>query len=195
MHQAGIVHRDLKDSNIMLADRGGMQRAVLMDFGLAQELSDPGSTVEEEPTIPATVLGTPEYMAPEQFEGEVATPASDVYAVGIILYELVTGKHPFASSNPLGAAVLRGKRLAPASSVTHDVPRRWDVAIRTCLEYEARERYQSASELARVLTGNTFGVGVLQKRWAGSLLAAAGSALIAALTWFVPALLKEVKDF
>jgi eukaryotic-like serine/threonine-protein kinase len=193
MHKAGIIHRDLKSCNIMLANRDGAQRAVLMDFGLAHDLSQSSPKTETALTNPGAVQGTPEYMAPEQFEGTTVTPASDVYAVGIILYELITGKHPFASSNPLGAAVLRGKRLAPASSVTQKVPRRWDVAIKTCLEYEATHRYQSVDELARVLTVNTFSLSVLQKRWSGLLLAAAGLALIVALAWFISALSQEVE--
>jgi serine/threonine protein kinase len=193
MHRAGIIHRDLKSRNIMLANRDGAQRAVLMDFGLAHQLSQSSQTAETVLTIPGAVQGTPEYMAPEQFEGGAATAASDVYAMGVILYELVTGKHPFASSNPLGAAVLRGKSLAPPSSITHNVPHKWDVAIRTCLKYEATQRYQSADELARALGGSTLDVRVLQKRWSGLLLAVAGSALIAAYTWLIPALRERVE--
>jgi serine/threonine protein kinase len=188
MHKAGIIHRDLKSTNVMLVKRDGAQRAVLMDFGLAHQLPESNPRAEAVLTIPGAVQGTPENMAPEQLEGRCATAASDLYAMGIILYELVTGKHPFASSNPLGAAVLRGKKLAPTSSVTHDVPRRWQVAIKTCLKYEAIQRYQSADELVRVLNGNTLGVRVLPKRWSGFLLALAGSVLIVAYPWFLPTL-------
>jgi len=177
MHKSGIIHRDVKSCNIMLTNRDGVQRAVLMDFGLAYQVQS-SLTALTMPTLPGCVQGTPEYMAPEQLEGRTATAASDVYAMGIILYELATGKHPFASSNPLGSAVLRGKKLAPASSVTREVPRRWDVAIRTCLKYDAIQRYQSVDELARVLNGNAVCVRVLQNLWSGLLLAIAGSALI-----------------
>ena len=151
IHGAGIIHRDLKSRNIMLSDRGGATRAVLMDFGLAREFSSPGGQGETGITLPGAVLGTPEYMAPEQFEGKVVSPATDIYAVGIVLYELVTGKHPFASSNVLGAAVLRGKRPSPASSINHAVPHRLDSVIGKCLEYDPSRRYQSANELARAL--------------------------------------------
>ena len=96
IHAAGIIHRDLKSRNIMLADRNGSQRAVLMDFGLARELVPPSTAKESGLTVPGAVLGTPEYMAPEQFEGKAVTPATDIYAMGVLLYELVTGKHPFA---------------------------------------------------------------------------------------------------
>lgn len=186
MHRVGIIHRDLKSRNIMLVKRDGAQRAVLMDFGLAHQLSQTSPRAETMLTIPGAVQGTPEYMAPEQLEGETSTAASDVYAMGIILYELVTGKHPFASSNPLGAAVLRGKKLVPTSSVTDGVPRRWDVAIKTCLRYEASQRYQSADELVRALSRNTLSVLVLQKRRSGFLLAVAGSAFSMACAWFIP---------
>jgi serine/threonine protein kinase len=193
MHKAGIIHRDLKSRNIMIVNRDGAQRAILLDFGLAHQL--PQSTPEAEVSlaVSGSLQGTPEYMAPEQLEGRAATAASDVYAMGIILYELVTGRHPFASSNPLGAAVLRGKKLAPTSSVTHEAPRRWDIAIRTCLKYEANERYQSADELVRALNGNTLGVINLQKRWSRFVLAVAGLALIVLYPWFVSAMGQQVQ--
>ncbi|HEY1648915.1 MAG TPA: protein kinase [Terracidiphilus sp.] len=154
IHDAGIIHRDLKGSNIMLADRNGFQRAVLMDFGLARELVSLSAANESGLTVPGAVMGTPEYMAPEQFEGKPVTPATDVYAMGVLLYEMVTAKCPFAASSPLGAAALRGKPPQPASSVQHTVPHRWDVVIRKCLEYDADRRYQSANELAEALNRN-----------------------------------------
>jgi serine/threonine protein kinase len=193
MHKAGIIHRDLKNRNIMLVNRDSAQRAVLMDFGLAHQLPQSSPESDTVLTILGAVQGTPENMAPEQLEGRGATAASDIYSMGIILYELATGRHPFASSNPLGAAVLRGKRLAPASSVTRDVPRRWEVAIRKCLNYEANQRYQSADELVRALNGNTLGVRALQKKWSGFLLAVAGSALILVYPWFIPTLRQEAE--
>jgi serine/threonine-protein kinase len=193
MHKAGIIHRDLKSRNIMVVNRDGAQRAVLMDFGLAHQLPQSSPRDAAVLTLPGAVQGTPENMAPEQLEGRGATTASDVYAMGIILYELVTGKHPFASSNPLGAAVLRGKKLSPASSVTHEVPRRWEVAIRTCLKYEPIQRYQSADELVRALNGNMLGVRIVLRRWSGFLLALAGAALIVAYPWFIPTLRLEAE--
>jgi Tfp pilus assembly protein PilF len=157
MHTAGIVHRDLKSRNIMLVEQGGRRRAVLMDFGLAREYSAPVATTETALTMPGAVVGTPEYMAPEQFEGKEVSPATDIYAAGVILYEIVTGKHPFAASSPLGAAMLRAKLPQPASALQHGVPHRWDHVIRKCLEYDAAQRYQSAEELAQALKSSLLG--------------------------------------
>ena len=151
MHEAGIIHRDLKSRNVMLADRGGSQRAVLMDFGLARDMSGTSANAETALTAPGMCIGTPEYMAPEQFEGREASPATDIYALGIVLYEMLTGKHPFAASNAVGRAVLRSKKPEPASSIQRGVPHRWDVVIGKCLEYDPKRRYQSAKEMANAL--------------------------------------------
>jgi eukaryotic-like serine/threonine-protein kinase len=163
MHEAGIVHRDLKTRNIMLALRDGVQRAVLMDFGLARKMSLSGDGAETRPTLPGAILGTPEYMAPEQFEGKEVSPATDIYALGVVLYEMLTGKHPFAAPNAIGAAVLRAKKPESASSIQHGVPHRLDAVIGKCLEYEPKGRYQSAEELARELR-TPLGLGALRQR-------------------------------
>lgn len=151
MHRAGIVHRDVKSRNIMLANRDGATRAVLMDFGLARELTQPGPDADTGLTTPGVPMGTVAYMAPEQFAGAETTPATDVYALGIVLYELVTGKNPFAGSNLVGAAILRGLKPNPAASIVHGLPQRWDRAIRKCIENDPALRYQSADEVARAL--------------------------------------------
>jgi tetratricopeptide (TPR) repeat protein len=154
IHQAGIIHRDLKCRNVMLASRNGSTCAVLMDFGLARETRSPTSETITDLTRPGTIEGTLDYMAPEQFEGAEVLPATDVYALGIVLYELVTGKHPFAASTPVEAAVLRGRRPKPASAIQRGVPRHCDEIINKCLEYEAGRRYQSAKEVADALTSH-----------------------------------------
>ena len=164
MHQAGIVHRDLKSRNIMLANREGVQRAVLMDFGLAHKVSPFDDRSETQATLPGAILGTPEYMAPEQFEGKEVSPATDIYALGVVLYEMLTGKHPFAASNVLSAAVLRAKKPESVSSFHRHIPHRLDAVIARCLEYDPRRRYQSASELARELLGDSLPLGALQRK-------------------------------
>ena len=187
IHEAGIVHRDLKSRNIMLADRNGSQRAVLMDFGLARELVPSGAD-DSGLTVPGAVVGTPEYMAPEQFEGKPVTPATDIYAIGVLLYELVTGKHPFAASSPLAAAVLRAKPPQAASSIQRGVPRRWDLVIRKCLEYDAGRRYQSANELAGALNRNGLGFHTVLVSSAKGQRAAEKSLFQKAQLWAVIAL-------
>ena len=188
IHGAGIIHRDLKSRSIMLSDRDGKRRAVLMDFGLAREFSSPGRQGEPGITLPDTVAGTPEYMAPEQFEDKAVSQATDIYAVGILLYELLTGRHPFASSNFLGAAVLRGKRFSPPSSINHTVPHWLDRVIKKCLEYDPSRRYQSANELARALRSREprplpFG-GPRSSRWITAITAAVLTGLTVTL-WYL----------
>jgi serine/threonine protein kinase len=193
IHQAGIIHRDLKCRNVMLASRNGSTCAVLMDFGLARETRSPTSETISSLTRPGVIAGTPDYMAPEQFEGTEVSPATDLYALGIVLYELVTGKHPFAASTPVEAAVLRGRRPKPASSIQRGVPHLCDEIINKCLEYEAGRRYQSAQEVADALTAHSLSARrlierqteLLRRRGALSTLSAL-LLLIAALSilWF-----------
>jgi eukaryotic-like serine/threonine-protein kinase len=158
IHEKGIIHRDLKTGNIMLCKQGGATRVVLMDFGLARDFSadtsknDSSSPVEGPgKTLPQMIVGTPEYMAPEQFEGKPVSPATDIYALGIILYELVTGLHPYAADTPVAAAIRRAKHPIPASSIRPNIPRRCDRVVEHCLEYEPGRRFQSAKEVIRNL--------------------------------------------
>jgi serine/threonine protein kinase len=151
MHEAGIIHRDLKSRNVMLVERNGQVRAVLMDFGLAHETSPRSSDAETTLTGPGTFIGTPQYMAPEQFEGKDLSPATDIYATGILIYELLTGRHPFDASNALEAAVPRGRKPQPASSLRPGVPHRVDLAIEKCLRFNPADRFQSARDLADAL--------------------------------------------
>jgi len=153
IHEAGIIHRDLKSRNIMLVNRAGSVRAVVMDLGLAHEVAPSKPEADTALTLSGAILGTPEYMAPEQFEGNEVTPATDLFALGIVLYEMLTGKRPFPSSNMPGAAVLRGKRLQPPSSMQPGLPRRVDRVIGRCLEYEPANRFQSIDELCAALQG------------------------------------------
>jgi tetratricopeptide (TPR) repeat protein len=152
IHEAGVIHRDLKPRNIMLVPHNGSEKVVVMDFGLARVLAREAQGAKTDITVPGVVMGTPDYMAPEQFEGRDVSPATDIYALGLILYELVTGKQPFATNTPLAAAVRRGKPLAPVSSIRREIPAAWDDVITRCLEYDAERRYQSANEVINALS-------------------------------------------
>jgi tetratricopeptide (TPR) repeat protein len=176
IHREGIVHRDLKSRNIMLGSRNGATCAILMDFGLAREFATPTSATLTECTELGVIVGTPDYMAPEQFEGKELSPATDIYSLGIVLYELVTGRHPFAASSPVGAAVSRGRRPRPASSLQKGLPGRCDAIICKCLEFDPANRYQSAEEVAEDLQGQLFSSSRLRQKW--KKLAAAAACLL-----------------
>ncbi len=165
IHKAGVIHRDLKSRNVMLTTRSGALCAVITDLGLALEV---GATMTLAPE------GTPGYMAPEQFENLPVSAATDIYALGVVLYEMVAGKHPFPSGSPMGAAVRRAKRLTPASSLQPGLPARWDRVIARCLEYDPESRYQSAPEVALAL-GSRPGMVKLSRRW----VVAAGATVVA----------------
>ena len=156
IHEAGVIHRDLKPRNVMLVPGVSGEKVVVMDFGLAHAVISDSETNETRHTQPGVVMGTPEYMAPEQFEGQEASPATDIYALGLVLYELVTGKRLFAASTPFAAAVRRGRRPELPSSVRHEIPSVWDDVIAKCLEYEPGSRFQSAREVIDELHRHRF---------------------------------------
>ncbi len=151
IHEAGIIHRDLKTRNVMLVPHAGAHKVVVMDFGLAL-ISAPdqphSSNSQREPVF---VAGTPSYMAPEQFEGREAGPPTDIYALGLILYELATGVQPFAAHTPLAAAIRRSQQPREASALRHELPSAWDDIIQRCLQYDPAKRFQSASEVIHAL--------------------------------------------
>jgi hypothetical protein len=155
-HAEGVVHRDLKASNVMLVRRAaasaesGDLRAVITDFGIARGLPVE-SLVSEMPTG-SGVIGTPQYMAPEQLSGGRVGPAADVYALGLMIYEMVTGTLPFAGATPLEMACKRLKDppVQPRSLVPSLDPR-WNGAILRSLAPRPEARFASAGELARAL--------------------------------------------
>lgn len=193
IHREGIIHRDLKSRNIMLGSRNGETCAILMDFGLAREFATLTSATSTECTEAGVIVGTPDYMAPEQFEGKELSPATDIYSLGIVLYELVTGRHPFAASSPVGAAVSRGRRPRPASSLRKGLPGRCDGIICKCLEFDPGNRYQSAQEVADDLWGQLFSSSVLRPRWRKLALGATSFLLILCSLLLVPAIRERVR--
>lgn len=149
-HQAGIVHRDLKPGNVVLAESKGSLRAVVTDFGLARlESGEDAMTL----TAQAGVVGTPAYLAPEQVEGKEITGAVDVYALGIVLYEMLTGTVPFVGDTALSVAVRRLQER-PASPRVHvpGLDARWEAAILRCLERDPAARFASAPDVIQALT-------------------------------------------
>ena len=157
IHKAGVVHRDFKPGNIMLIERNDVLRVVVMDLGLARDAEAPSAAAGTASgvTTPGAVMGTPAFMAPEQFEGATVTAAADIYAFGAVLFAIVTGKNPFEGASPLAAAVHRAKRLQPASSLNPSVPRRWDQVIGRCLEYEPEKRFQRGRDSTCVTRRDT----------------------------------------
>lgn len=156
IHEKDIIHRDLKTGNIMLCKQAGATRVVLMDFGLARDFGTDAvekraSSRTPAKTLPLMIMGTPEYMAPEQFEAKPVSPATDIYALGIVLYELVTGLRPYAADTPVAAAIRRAKPPQLPSSLRPRIPGQCDRIITRCLEYEPEKRFQSAKEVARTL--------------------------------------------
>jgi len=193
IHEAGIIHRDLKSRNIMLASRNGSTCAVLMDFGLAREFHGPTSETATDLTNPGAIVGTPDYMAPEQFEGQEVSPATDIYALGVVLYEVITGKHPFEAHTPIGAAILRGRRPSLASSLQRGVPRHCDEIISKCLEFDPKRRYQSATEVAEDLRGGLLSRAGLRKNSFKALVVVACMALLLSGLMLVPAIRERVQ--
>jgi eukaryotic-like serine/threonine-protein kinase len=138
-HRLGVVHRDLKPQNIMI-DRDGNAR--IMDFGIARALKTRGIT------DPGMIIGTPDYMAPEQFEGKDADQRTDIYALGAILYEMLTGGPPFEGETPLVVA-MKHKTEQPRDpkETNPQVPDALSRFILRCLEKDRERRYQSAEEI------------------------------------------------
>ena len=153
-HAADIVHRDFKSSNVVLlpqAREWDPPRAVVTDFGLAYSVSD--STMGVTLSGSGDLLGTPDYMAPEQVEGAAVTPATDVYALGIVLYEMVTGVRPFVGDTPIASALRRvaGPPAKPPRELVPNLPPAWDAAIMTCLARLPSRRFPDASFVLQAL--------------------------------------------
>jgi serine/threonine protein kinase/tetratricopeptide (TPR) repeat protein len=135
-HSAGVVHRDLKPQNTMV-DKDG--RVYVMDFGIARSLETPGMTQT------GALMGTPEYMSPEQAKGEKVDARSDLFALGIIFYEMLTGTSPFKAETAMATMFKRTKeRATPLAQLNVGAPGLISDIVSKCLEMEPAQRYQSA---------------------------------------------------
>ncbi len=143
-HAQGVVHRDLKPSNILLDEQGN---AYLTDFGIAQMMDAVAGT--EVAGAGSGVVGTPSYMSPEQCQGKPATPASDIYALGVILFEMVTGRVPFEAETPIAVMYMQVREPVPSvQSVDPALPAALDRVIQRAMRKNPAERYPTASALA-----------------------------------------------
>jgi tRNA A-37 threonylcarbamoyl transferase component Bud32 len=178
-HTQGVVHRDLKPSNVLLTADGTPK---VCDFGIARLLH--GS---DQWTRTGVLVGTAEYMAPEQAEGSAVGPAADVYALGGILYALLTGRPPFQASTVYEALQrLQNEEPAPPSRLVPKVPRDLETICLKCLEKEPRRRFASALDLAEDLRRFRAGeptaarpVGALERVWKWARRRPAVAALLA----------------
>jgi eukaryotic-like serine/threonine-protein kinase len=145
-HERGIVHRDFKSSNVVVARDG---RVKVLDFGLAKPLKESASETTITLTAPGTVTGTTAYMAPELLRGAPADIASDIWALGIVLYEMAAGRRPFDGQSvyELTSTIL----TAPVPPLPSSVPAGLQAIVRGCLAKQPGERYRSASEVRAAL--------------------------------------------
>ena len=140
-HAAGLIHRDIKPANVMLTNTGAVKVA---DFGIARPVSDTTGTV----TLAGTVVGTPQYLSPEQARGEAVDARSDIYSVGCMLYELLVGEPPFTGDSPVSIVVQHvSDAPAPPSATNGDVSTDTDSIVLKALAKDPADRYQSASEM------------------------------------------------
>jgi beta-lactam-binding protein with PASTA domain/tRNA A-37 threonylcarbamoyl transferase component Bud32 len=140
-HRSGIVHRDIKPANVMITNNGAVK---VMDFGIARALADDAATM----TSTSAVIGTAQYLSPEQARGESVDARSDVYSTGCLLYELITGHPPFTGDSPVAVAYqhVRETALVP-SSANPNIPRALDSIVMKALAKNALNRYQTAGEM------------------------------------------------
>jgi len=182
-HAAGIIHRDLKPANIMLLRADSSPRVVIMDFGLART---PETDADGGISQPHHPLGTPDYMAPEQITGADISPATDVYALGSILFEMLAGEAPFRGGNTLESVMRRAREVPrPLSGTVRGVTPRIDAAIARCLAFQPERRFQQAADVVAAVesTWPRPSFGPRRVRWIAGLGLALAAALAAVSLW------------
>ena len=141
-HDNGVVHRDIKPGNILIGSTGQVKVA---DFGIARAL---GAAVEEGLTQTGSVMGTATYLSPEQAQGSQPDPRSDIYSLGVVMYEMVAGRAPFIGDNAVGIAYQQVHGVPPAlSEFASDAPREFEAIVAKCMAKSAERRYVNANAL------------------------------------------------
>jgi serine/threonine-protein kinase len=151
-HSMGIVHRDIKPANIMVTERGNLK---VMDFGIARALADSASTM----TQTQTVVGTAQYLSPEQARGEAVDARTDLYSTGCLLYELFTGRPPFTGDSPVSVAYQHVGEHAPApSTLVPELDPIFDDVVLKALAKDREDRYDDAAAFAMALANARAGI-------------------------------------
>jgi serine/threonine-protein kinase len=140
-HRGGIVHRDIKPANVMITRAGDVK---VMDFGIARAMADSAATM----TQTAQVIGTAQYLSPEQARGERVDARSDIYSTGCVLYELLTGQPPFTGDSPVAIAYQHVREdPIPPSQIDREIPQWADAIVLKAMAKDPAQRYQSAGEM------------------------------------------------
>ena len=159
-HQADVIHRDFKSGNVMLVNGASRVCAVVTDFGLARQVHDDVSLTE------TAMVGSVSYMAPEQIRGEALTPGTDIYALGVVMYEMVTGELPFKGDSKIIVALKHlNEEPKPPGEICPNLEPRWQEVILGCLRKAPEERLQSAEEVREALVKHGNATSSTMKKW------------------------------